>query len=316
MGMILVTGGAGYVGSHIARALLDQGFSVLIADDLSTGFKENIPEGASFVFTDLRDPASVYRLFSAHPIEAVIHCAAKTSVSESEKIPEEYFRSNVQATLTLCQYASHFRVKAFLFSSTAAVYGSREESCDESMKPRPESRYGETKLQAEELVLNLPAQINRVVFRYFNVCGASKESGDRRDPVMLIPLAVRASLQKKPFTIWGVDYATLDGSCVRDFIHIEDLARAHVIALRECLGGHIHSEVINLGSASGYSVKVIAGQVRALYGLEVVHGPRRPGDALISTANIQKARDLLGWSPLKTLYDSVTSEYRWQTRHK
>lgn len=316
MSRILVTGGAGYVGSHVCRALESYGFSPVVLDNLSTGFRENINPKWPFFQIDLTSLDDVQKLFHVEHFDGVIHCAAKTSVPEAEKDPDLYTRNNVMGTLVLCRAITQAKIKTFIFSSTAAVYGNKDQLCVETDPPVPENWYGMTKARAEELVLELP--IPKVIFRYFNVCGAGRDAdgvlrGDRRPPGMLLSKAIECSLKHQVFTVNGKDYDTPDGTAVRDLIYIEDLAQAHVYALRELLNGSIQKEVINLGSGCGYSVKTLAHNVKSRYGLEIRYGMRRPGDVAVASANTHKARDLLGWAAHSTLLQMIESEYNWQS---
>lgn len=311
---ILVTGGAGYVGSHICKALLEYGYTPAVLDNLSTGYKENIPSGVDLHQIDLLDLSGLFKLFHEEQFQAVIHCAAKTSVPEGEEKPDLYTAVNVQGTMNLCYVAKEFGVKALIHSSTAAVYGDGNDSCTEDDAPNPKNWYGKTKLRAEEIVQAMAPHIPHAILRYFNVCGASGSHGDRRQPTMLLPRMVFCALNDAPFTINGTDYETFDGTAVRDLIHIEDLARAHVLALREVLGGYIQSEILNLGSGHGYSVKTLANNVASLYGMKIKTGPRRAGDVATSTARVIKTRNMLSWAPTKTLLQIIQSEYEWQRR--
>ncbi len=315
---ILVTGGAGYVGSHVCKALLEYGYTPVILDDLSTGFEENVPPGVKLVKQDILDLNSLVKLFHVEQFLAVIHCAAKTSVEEGELKPDLYTAVNIQGTMNVCFAALHTGVKAFILSSTAAVYGSGNgvDYFSEKSPVSPENWYGKTKARSEDLVRALSPHIPHAILRYFNVCGASDTHGDRREPKMLLPRMVRCALgkfdQDATFTIHGTDYDTYDGTAVRDLIDIEDLARAHVLALREVLGGYIQDETINLGSGRAYSVKTLAQNVASLYGMEIKPGPRRPGDVAHCAAQVNKARNLLSWAPTKSLLQIIQSEYNWQ----
>ncbi|WP_018753153.1 UDP-glucose 4-epimerase GalE [Paenibacillus sanguinis] len=320
---ILVTGGAGYIGSHTVAALLTQGKEVVVIDNLQSGHREAVL-GGKFYEGDLRDKALLAKLFSENSIEAVIHFAANSLVGESMKDPVKYYDNNVYGTLCLLEAMDQADVRKIVFSSTAATYGEPEKvPIEESDPTRPTNVYGETKLTMERMMawFDQVLGIKYVSLRYFNAAGAH-EGGrigeDHRPESHLIPLIIEAALGKRPsIQVFGDDYNTLDGTCVRDYIHVSDLADAHLRAVAHLLNGGA-SDVFNLGNGQGFSVKQVIEAVKNVTGREfpVVISPRRSGDPAVLIASSDKARSVLGWQPSRDkLEDIIQSAWRWHESH-
>ncbi|MGZ7443557.1 UDP-glucose 4-epimerase GalE [Paenibacillus sp. TH7-28] len=320
---ILVTGGAGYIGSHTVAALLDQGKEVVVIDNLQTGHRGALLGGKLYE-GDLRDKELLKKLFSENSIEAVIHFAANSLVGESMKDPVKYFDNNVYGTLCLLDAMNQANVRKIVFSSTAATYGEPEKvPIEESDKTEPTNVYGETKLTMERMMawFDQVLGIKYVSLRYFNAAGAH-ESGkigeDHRPESHLIPLIIQAALGQRPsIQVFGDDYNTPDGTCVRDYIHVGDLADAHLRAVDHLLGGG-ESEVFNLGNGQGFSVKEVIETVKSVTGRDfpVVVSPRRAGDPAVLIASSDKARSVLGWQPSRgKLEDIIESAWAWHSNH-
>ncbi|MCM3701527.1 UDP-glucose 4-epimerase GalE [Paenibacillus macerans] len=320
---ILVTGGAGYIGSHTVAALLDQGKEVIVIDNLQTGHRGALLGGKLYE-GDLRDKELLKKLFSENSIEAVIHFAANSLVGESMKDPVKYFDNNVYGTLCLLDAMNQANVRKIVFSSTAATYGEPEKvPIEESDKTEPTNVYGETKLTMERMMawFDQVLGIKYVSLRYFNAAGAH-ESGkigeDHRPESHLIPLIIQAALGQRPsIQVFGDDYNSPDGTCVRDYIHVGDLADAHLRAVDHLLGGG-ESEVFNLGNGQGFSVKEVIETVKSVTGRDfpVVVSPRRAGDPAVLIASSDKARSVLGWQPSRgKLEDIIESAWAWHSNH-
>lgn len=300
---ILVTGGAGYIGSHTVRVLLQEGFAVTVLDDLSTGHREAIPDGARAALGDLRDADFVGRTFAERPVTGVVHFAGAIQVGESTREPLLYWDRNVHASRVLLSAMRAADVQCIVFSSTAAVYGTPARTpIPEDADKRPESPYGETKWAVEQM---LAAAANAhglryAALRYFNAAGADPGLAERHHPeTHLIPLAIDAALGRiGPLTVFGADWPTPDGTCIRDYVHVNDLARAHVAALLH-LRGSGESLTVNLGAGVGTSVMEVLHEVERATGRPVPHvvGPRRPGDPERLVADVSRARSLLGFAP-------------------
>jgi UDP-glucose 4-epimerase len=300
---ILVTGGAGYIGSHTVRLLLDQGYDVAVVDDLSKGFKHNVPHGRLFQVNLLHTAALTELIRQLRP-EAVIHFAAFIAVGESMKDPGKYFENNVGGSLSLLKAMVTNGVRHLVFSSTAAVYGNPAGSpILETFPIQPVNAYGESKVMVETMLrwFDTIHGLTSVCLRYFNASGADPEGrlGEEHDPeTHLIPLMLRAVQSGKPMTIFGDDYPTSDGTCIRDYIHVNDLAQAHILAVEHLLGGGA-SEQFNVGTGTGRSVFEMVRAVEKVTGTPVpyVIGPRREGDPAELVASPEKLRTKLGWSP-------------------
>jgi UDP-glucose-4-epimerase GalE len=302
---ILVTGGAGFVGSHFTRAALDAGRDVVVLDDLSGGAPASLPPGAPLVVADIGDASTVRRLCSAHHVTAVAHFAGKIQVGESVTRPDTYFDINLVRSLTLLGALRDEGIRVCLFSSSAAVYGNPTAvPIPESARQQPMNPYGATKL-AFELALEAWGTafgLRWAALRYFNAAGAHPD-GDLREnhepETHLIPLAIDAALgTRPPLTIFGDDYDTEDGTCVRDYIHVSDLASAHLLALAQLERGETLGPV-NLGTGRGYSVREVIDTTARVVGRPVPHviGPRRPGDPPRLIADPAHAMSLLAWRP-------------------
>jgi UDP-glucose-4-epimerase GalE len=311
-----VTGGAGYVGSHVARALAVAGRKVVVLDDLSTGHAEDARFG-ELVVGDAGDEALVSRIVRDRRIVAALHFAAKISVAESVADPEGYRRANVDVTERLARALATSGVSSIVFSSSAAVYGDPERvPIPEEHEKRPTSPYGESKRLAEEALGRSGLRV--AALRYFNAAGAEPGSGlsERHDPeIHLIPLALRAATGGARLTVFGRDWPTPDGTCVRDYVHVGDLARAHLAALERLESGH-PGGAWNLGGGTGTSVLEVVDAVARVTGREVAHdfGPRRPGDPSSLVADVSRAREDLGWTPERSDIDRVVSDAWEATR--
>lgn len=320
---ILVTGGAGYIGSHTVAALLERGEEVVVVDNLQTGHREAVLGGA-FYEGDLRDKAFLDQVFAENKIEAVIHFAANSLVGESMQKPAKYYDNNVFGTLTLLEAMNTAGVNKIVFSSTAATYGEPEKvPIEETDRTEPTNVYGETKLMMERMMswFDKVLGIKYVSLRYFNAAGAHKggKIGEDHQPEShLIPLVLQTALgQRKHIAIFGDDYATEDGTCVRDYIHVSDLADAHLRAVDYLRKGE-ESNVFNLGNGTGFSVKEVIETAKKVTGLEipVVMEPRRAGDPAVLVASSTKARSVLGWEPKYTnLEDVIASAWGWHQSH-
>jgi UDP-glucose 4-epimerase len=317
----LVTGGAGYIGGHTVLALRDAGHQVVVLDDLSTGFDRSVPASAPLVVGDVGDFDLVSDTIRKHKISAIFHFAAKTIVSDSFRDPLGYYLTNAVKTRTLLAAALSEHVQDFVFSSTAAVYGISDLPVSEQQIVDPKSPYGQSKYIAECMIRDAGAahELRYAVLRYFNVAGADPAGRNGQSTphaTQLIKVAIQAALGKRPFMeIYGADFPTPDGSGVRDYIHVSDLADAHVLALTRLRKGHPNFTV-NCGYGVGYSVKQVVDVVKAVSGLdfEVRLASRRPGDLASVVANSDTLRSF-GWSPrLDQLSTIVEHTYRWETR--
>ncbi|MER5854376.1 UDP-glucose 4-epimerase GalE [Streptomyces sp. NPDC059688] len=296
----LVTGGAGYVGSVVAQHLLEAGHEVTVLDNLSTGFREGVPAGAAFVEGDIRDAAK----WLDASYGGVLHFAASSQVGESVVKPEKYWENNVAGSLALLGAMRDAGVRTLVFSSTAATYGEPEQvPITEAAPTRPTNPYGATKLAVDHMITSEANAhgLAAVSLRYFNVAGAYGAHGERHDPEShLIPLVLQvAQGRRDAISVYGDDYATPDGTCVRDYIHVADLAEAHLLALRAARPGtHL---ICNLGNGSGFSVRQVIETVREVTGHPIpeVVAPRRGGDPAVLVAAADTAREKLGWHPTR-----------------
>jgi UDP-glucose 4-epimerase len=320
---VLVTGGAGYIGSVSVEAVLEAGHEPIVLDDLSTGHPAAVPEGVPFLRQDYTDEAATADVLRSHRIEAILHCAARSLVGESVRDPSRYFRQNVAGGIALLEAARAGRVNRFVFSSTAAVYGTPDVTpIPEDAPLRPINPYGETK-RIFEAALDWYGRaygLRSVSLRYFNAAGASQASGEDHDPeTHLIPNVLLAAEGGGPLTLFGDDYPTADGTPIRDYVHVLDIADAHVRALeatgREGAGGLL---ACNLGSGSGFSVREVLTAAERVVGrpIPVSAGPRRPGDPPILVAQVDRARDALGWTTTHGTLDAmIESAWAWRRRH-
>jgi UDP-glucose 4-epimerase len=314
---ILVVGGAGYIGSVCAELLLDQGHGVTIFDNLSEGHRRALDPRAEFVEGDLVDRQSIEKTLAKQQPDAVMHFAANALVGESMQNPSKYFRNNVANGLNLVDAMISAGVAKIIFSSTCAIFGPPERvPIDETMPPRPINPYGESKL-AFEKILRWYGEIHGLKFvslRYFNAAGASAKFGeDHRVETHLIPNVLKVALGQKPrVEIFGTDYETPDGTCIRDYIHIVDLARAHILALNAT-----RSDFYNLGTGGGASVRDVIDSCRKITGrnIGIVEKPRRPGDPPRLIASSEKIKRELGWQPqFQSLDAIIESAWKWHQK--
>jgi UDP-glucose-4-epimerase GalE len=314
---ILITGGAGYIGSHTRYFLERHRHSVIVVDNLSRGHKETVPERQLRVL-DTRDTGQLENLMKNERIDAVIHFAAYIAVGESTRVPELYFDNNVSGSLSLFEAMLRAGVKRLVFSSTAAAYGiPRKVPITEDEPYAPINPYGESKVMVEKMLewLDRYREFRSIRLRYFNACGAEPEAGlgELHDPeTHLIPLILRAVQTGNPVTLFGDDYPTPDGTCIRDYIHVSDLAEAHINAVEHLLRGG-ESNVFNVGTGSGHSVKEVLAAVERVTGRKVPHsiGPRREGDPPVLVADSQRLQSALGWRPIRADLDRIVSD-AWQ----
>nr|WP_263324600.1 UDP-glucose 4-epimerase GalE [Neobacillus sp. Marseille-Q6967] len=317
---ILVLGGAGYIGSHAVYQLIDRGENVVVIDNLETGHRGAVHPKAVFYQGDMRQIDFLRSVFEKESIDSVIHFAANSLVGESMENPLKYYDNNVHGTQVLLQAMVEFGVMKIVFSSTAATYGETNAVPITEMVPTiPTSTYGETKLAMEKMIgwAEKAHDIKWVSLRYFNVAGAREtaEIGeDHRPETHLIPIILQAALGQRPhITIFGEDYDTPDGTCIRDYVHVEDLINAHLLALNYLNEGG-KSDVFNLGSSKGFSVKEMVDTARKVTGKEIPAqiGPRRAGDPSILIASSDKARQILGWNPTRTSVTKIIEDaWKW-----
>ncbi|GGD75847.1 UDP-glucose 4-epimerase GalE [Paenibacillus nasutitermitis] len=316
---VLVTGGAGYIGSHAVAALQERGEQIVIADNLQQGHKASLLGGKLYI-GDLRDADFMDTVFKENTIDAVIHFAANSLVGESMKDPGKYYHNNVYGTLCLLEKMNQYGVKKIVFSSTAATYGEPENvPIDEHDRTFPTNAYGETKLAMEKMMkwFDTAHDIKFISLRYFNAAGAHAggQIGEDHDPeTHLIPVVLQVALGQRPhISVFGEDYATEDGTCVRDYIHVSDLADAHVLAVEKLRQGG-ESAVYNLGNGTGFSVKQVIDAARQVTGKEIhaVVEARRAGDPAVLVASSARARKELGWNPSRSkLEDIIGSAWAW-----
>ncbi len=319
---VLVTGGAGYIGSHCSRYFNEKGIETVILDNLCEGHRE-AALGSRLIVGDCGDGQLLDRIFSEEPYDAVIHFAAFTSVGESVAEPRKYFRNNVGNMMTLMDAAVDHGIGYFVFSSSAAVFGEPEEiPIREDHPQRPINPYGETKMIGERMLADYERAygLHSCSFRYFNAAGDSSDSliGESHDPeTHLIPLVIRAALGKRPpLQVFGGDYDTRDGSCIRDYVHVEDLASAHYLGLRYIMEHNV-SEQFNLGSENGFTVLEIIRAFEKVAGIPVPYAMagRRAGDPAVLVAGNEKAKTLLGWTPEKSRLETILADaYQWELK--
>jgi len=321
---ILVTGGAGYIGSHAVYQLIDKGYGVVIVDNLQTGHEQAVHPKAAFYQGDIREKAFLSSVFEKEKIEGVIHFAANSIVGESMTNPIQYFDNNVYGTQVLLEVMNQFNVKHIVFSSTAATYGEpKQVPITEDMPTIPTSVYGETKLTMEKLMkwCDIAYGIKYISLRYFNVAGARANGmigEDHATETHLIPLVLQVALGKREFiTVFGEDYNTKDGTCIRDYIHVEDLIEAHILALDYVIKRE-ESNIFNLGSSQGFSVKEIIEAAREVtkHPIPIKIGERRAGDPSTLIASSAKAAKILGWQPKRTLVQQIIADaWNWHQNH-
>jgi UDP-glucose 4-epimerase len=311
---ILVTGGAGYIGSHTRYFLQKQGYRVIVVDSLERGYKKAVPDDILRVI-NLRDTEKLAALLRDEKVDAVIHFAAYIAVGESTKVPDTYFSNNVCGSMSLFEAMMQAGVKKVVFSSTAAAYGTPQHvPITEDQPYAPINPYGESKVMVEKILewLDKYQEFRSIRLRYFNACGAEPEAGlgERHDPeTHLIPLILRAVQTGKPVTLFGDDYPTEDGTCIRDYIHVSDLAEAHIFAVEHLLKGG-ESEVFNVGTGFGQSVKQVLTAVERVTGKKVPFemGPRREGDPPSLVADSTKLQTKLGWKPKRADLDRIVAD--------
>ena len=321
--MILVCGGAGYIGSHAVRQLIDRGEEVIIVDNLETGHEDAIHPQAKFYKVDIRDEEALDKVFAENKIDEVIHFAANSLVGESMTNPLKYFNNNVHGTEILLKVMVAHDVKKIVFSSTAATYGEPKNiPILESDETNPTNAYGETKLCMEKMMkwADKAHGVKYISLRYFNVAGAheSGEIGEDHNPeTHLIPLILQVPLGKREFiSIFGDDYETHDGTCIRDYIHVTDLADAHILAVHKLREGS-ESNIYNLGSGNGFTVKEMIETARKVTGHEIPAKvcERRAGDPAKLVASSEKARRELGWVPKhENVEDMISSAWNWHQK--
>jgi UDP-glucose 4-epimerase len=319
---ILVTGGAGYIGSHTRYFLQKRGHSVIVADNLSRGYREAVPSDILRVL-DISETGKMERLLKDERIEAVIHFAAYIAVGESTQAPEMYFSNNVSGSLSLFEAMLRAGVKCVVFSSSAASYGiPAKVPIPEDEPAAPINPYGESKVMVETMMrwLDKYRGLRGIPLRYFNACGAEPNAGlgERHDPeTHLIPLLLRAVQTGRPMTIFGDDYPTPDGTCIRDYIHVSDLAEAHILAVEHLLNGGA-SDAFNVGTGDGHSVREVLTAVEKVTGKPVPHtiGPRREGDPPSLVADSRKLRRSLGWTAKRADLEQIVSDaWAFAQRH-
>ena len=320
---ILVTGGAGYIGSHVTHRLVESGYDVIVFDNLSAGHRAAVHPQARLVIGDLHDRAALDAAFAAQPIDGIMHFASRILVGESMQQPFLYLRDNLYTFINLLECASRHGVKRFILSSTANLYDQPARipiSEDEALLPG--SVYGETKFMAERLLLWMQRLYGMAFccLRYFNACGAHPNGhiGEAHDPEShLIPLVLQVALgQRESIEIYGADYDTPDGTCIRDYVHVQDLARAHIMGLEALRDGQ--SRVYNLGSGSGYSVREVIAAAREVTGhaIPAIESPRRAGDLPALIADSDKIGRELGWeTQYKDLETIIETAWNWHRHH-
>ncbi|MGN5883945.1 UDP-glucose 4-epimerase GalE [Staphylococcus simulans] len=321
---VLVLGGAGYIGSHAVHQLLDEGYDVAVVDNLGTGHRGAVPEAVRFYEGDIRDKAFLNQVFEKEAVEGVFHFCAYSLVGESVQKPLEYFNNNVYGMQVLLEVMKAHDVNEIVFSSTAAVYGEPEVvPIQEDVQKAPTNPYGESKLMMEKMMhwCHNAYGVNYTALRYFNVAGAREDGtiGEDHNPeTHLIPIVLEAALgQRDAITIFGVDYDTEDGSCIRDYLHVTDLIDAHILAYQYLKNGG-ESGAFNLGSSQGYSVIEIVEAARKATGETIKSeiGERRAGDPSKLIASSDKARKVLGWEPKHDdIEEIIATAWNWHRAH-
>jgi UDP-glucose 4-epimerase len=322
MTRVLVTGGAGYIGSHMVRVLARAGHHVVVLDDLSSGHADAVPAGTRLVRADVRSTGEVTALLRDEKIDSVFHFASRIQVGESVREPRLYWQGNLAAGVALLDAVLDAGVRRFILSSTAAVYGDPiRVPIDEDHPTAPVNPYGETKLALERVLASYARAygLTYVALRYFNAAGADVEAGldERHDPeTHLVPLVLDAAIGARALTVFGDDYATEDGTCVRDYIHVTDLARAHLSALAHLERGG-ESGAFNLGTGRGHSVREVIGAAQRVTGNTIPYGvgARREGDPPVLVASPARAMKVLGWSPERPALDDIVAD-AWAVRRR
>ncbi len=318
---VLVTGGAGYIGSVVVEMLLQQKFSVVVVDSLIEGHRSAVPSDISFYKEDIGDRKVIKKILIDNKIDAVIHMAGETLVSKSMTHPEDYFKVNVAKGIELLEAMRETNTKRIIFSSTAALFGNPEFTPITEKHPTvPINAYGRSKLMFEQMLewYHIAHRLNYVCLRYFNAAGATADHGEHH-PVEthLIPIVLQTALgQRDHVEIYGTDYDTRDGTCIRDYIHVEDLAMVHIEALRRM--DEIGPQKLNLGNGEGYSVKEVITAAREITGhaIPVVNGSRRPGDPAVLVASSKRTNDLLGLNPKHPKINHIVeAAWKWHSRN-
>lgn len=321
--MILVVGGAGYIGSHVVKKLLDQGEKVIVLDNLTTGFLSSVDSRALFFEGDIGSEEDLDNVFSNYKINSVMHFAANSLVGESVVNPLKYYKNNVSNTLTLLSKMKDHNIDIFIFSSTAATYGLTNQSIiTEETEVNPINPYGRSKLMIEQIIQDFHESygLKYAILRYFNAAGADPlgEIGEKHNPeTHLIPLVIKNLLGEiDSITVFGDKYDTFDGTCIRDYIHVNDLADAHILSLKSLISNKQQKALYNLGNGNGYSVKQIIDMCRVVSSKDakVVIGEPRKGDPAQLVADAQKIKNELGWKPLYDLQSII--EHAWNFHKK
>lgn len=319
---VLVIGGAGYIGSHTVKALQNAGHSVIIFDNLSSGHNKEI-ENVHVVQGDIRSKKDLDQIFNGKNFDAVMHFAAKIEVKESMIDPGAFYENNVLGTINILQEMRNHDIKTIVFSSTAAVYGMPEHiPITEDSKLSPINTYGESKLMVEKIIKDYHRSygLNGVILRYFNAAGASTDgsNGEMHNPEShLIPIMIKKLLHNEPITINGKDYDTPDGTAIRDYVHVQDIAQAHVLAL-EYANFEKAFNIFNIGTGNGFSIKQVVEALEKVTGKEmkVEYGPRREGDPSQLVASSEKIRQTLGWEPQYSNIETIIqTAYQWHKKH-
>jgi len=322
---ILVTGGAGYIGSQIVRDLLENDFKVIVIDSLELGHEKALPLGkAEFINADFADRKKLKEIFSSFPVEAVVHLAAYSEVGESVASPEKYFKNNIENSKVLLEEMLDAGIKKIIFSSSAAVYGEpKRVPIKESDLTEPINPYGRSKVEFEKILARYGQTkgLKFVSLRYFNAAGAELDGSigeDHKHETHLVPLVLKTALgQRKELEIFGNDYPTPDGTCIRDYVHVKDIASAHILALRE-LGKDGKSGIYNVGSGKGFSVKEIINEAEKITGRKInrIFKSRREGDPAILVTDNDKIRKELGWEPKYSDMETIIgSAWKWHSQH-
>lgn len=318
---VMVTGGAGYIGSVAIERLLAKGYDVVAVDSLVRGHRGAIDDAVEFMECDLRDPVQTASVVASANVEAILHFAALHLVPESVTDPGAYYQTNVGGGINLLCAARDAGIKRFVFSSTAAVYGAPQTLPIREDDPKlPINPYGHSKFMVEQFFPEFEREhgMNWAAFRYFNVAGATEIHGEDHNPeTHVIPVALQVLAGKREtFTVFGTDYPTEDGTCIRDYVHVVDLADAHIRAIEEL--GNKSLGPINLGTRDGFSVKMIVDAVQRVTGqeLNVTYGERRAGDPPALIADTSKAQELIGWNPTRSTMDEmIRSAWNWMQAH-
>ena len=320
---VLLTGGAGYIGSHMAHELADAGEPFIVLDDLSNGFVRLLPRQAEFVRGDVGDSKLLADLFQSRSIDTIVHFAGSTLVSESIRTPLQYYRNNTANSTTLIECAINAGVRRFIFSSTSAVYGkSSTIPIHEDAKTEPASPYGWSKLMVERILRDASAAsgLRYAILRYFNACAADPQLRTGHavaNSTHVMKVAVEAALgRRRHMEVFGADYPTPDGTCIRDYIHVSDLVKAHMLSMQYLRGGGA-SATLNCGYGRGYSVLEVIDPVKRVTGttFNVVAAPRRAGDRIVSVAACERIRSLLGWAPRFEEIDTMVAHAVAWERH-